>query len=92
MFGKVCASVRRGWIQSTRKKFPVCLGEMVMERGVGKASAGNGLEWSLGVAYLGEGFLGRANASSWYTAPSWPKLALIRPRSPSQYLHLLTWT
>lgn len=38
----------------------MCLGEMVMERGVVKASTGNRLEWSLGVVYLGEEFLGRA--------------------------------
>ena len=35
-FVKVCASVRRRWIQSTRKKFPVCLGEILMDMGVGK--------------------------------------------------------
>lgn len=53
--GKACTVMKRLMETLNREDVPCVSGEMVL----GGAPPRNGLEWDLGVEYLGEGFLGK---------------------------------
>lgn len=62
-FGEVCNLVRRLMGTINKEEVPCVFGRNGDGEGVlGRVSPGNGFEWELGVAYLGEGILGKANA------------------------------